>query len=67
MYSHYLSRDDFKKFKEMQKGVYSGIGMELIEDPNGGLICLPYPLSPASMAGIQEGDRLMAVDRIMVR
>lgn len=48
-------------------GSYGGIGsmIEFREDENYYL--LPYPNSPASNAGIQQHDRLIAVDNVLIQ
>jgi carboxyl-terminal processing protease len=48
------------------EGKFGGIGAELSRDADGNYVIFPFPDSPASRAGIQEGDRLLAVDGIEV-
>ncbi len=43
------------------EGGYGDIGAELLKDDEGYWILFPYPGSPAEAAGIQKGDRLLAV------
>lgn len=44
------------------EGRFGGIGARLDRDPQGFVIILPFPGSPAEEAGISEGERLLAVD-----
>lgn len=44
------------------QGSFGGIGAGLEVDPEGYLRLYPYPDSPASAAGMNPGDRLLAVD-----
>lgn len=53
--AHELESDDLH-------GEYGGIGVTLTKDEGGNLILVPFPNSPASQAGVLEGDRLEAVD-----
>ncbi|MCZ7544089.1 MAG: S41 family peptidase [Anaerolineae bacterium] len=43
-------------------GEYGGIGVELQRDSVGDYVLYPYPDGPAIAAGIEDGDRLLAVD-----
>jgi carboxyl-terminal processing protease len=43
-------------------GQYGGIGAFLELDSDGFFLLYPYPDSPALMAGVQDGDQLLAVD-----
>jgi len=43
-------------------GMFGGIGARLDRDPQGYIILLPFPDSPAAQAGINEGERLLEVD-----
>jgi len=48
------------------EGKYGGIGVRLERDPQGSLLLYPYPDSPALKAGLQEGDRLLQVEELLV-
>lgn len=48
------------------QGSYGGIGANLGNDSEGFWVLFPYPDSPAALAGIQEGDRLLAVEDLRV-
>lgn len=47
-------------------GSYGGIGARLEWDTDGNLLLYPYPGSAAQKAGIQDGDRLLAVDDLLI-
>ena len=48
------------------QGSYGGIGVQMSTDPDGYWVLFPFPDSPAQKAGVQEGDRLLAVDDLPV-
>lgn len=66
-FAAYMIADEFTKWKKSQGDLYVGIGMEIVKDPEGQVICLPYSGSPAAIAGIQTGDRLISIDGESVR
>lgn len=49
------------------QGSYGGIGIYLSRSQSGEIILTPYPGSPASRAGLLEGDTLIAVDDIQIK
>lgn len=48
------------------EGKFGGIGVQLGTDADGYHVIFPFPSSPASNAGIQEGDRLLFVDGVAI-
>ena len=48
-------------------GNFGGIGVKLGYHDEGIVILFPYPDSPAHLAGIQDGDRLLMVDDIKIK
>jgi carboxyl-terminal processing protease len=48
------------------EGRFGGIGVQITRDADGNVILLPFPESPASKAGVLEGDRLIAVDGLTI-
>jgi carboxyl-terminal processing protease len=48
------------------EGNFGGIGVELKRADNGDLLLFPYPDSPAALAGVQTGDKLLAVDGLEI-
>ena len=61
-YSVLLSPKELSSFNAQTNGHYAGIGMEIAEV--GGFIEVQrvFPHTPAEQAGVQEGDRIVAVD-----
>lgn len=47
-------------------GNFGGIGVQLGYSDEGFVILFPYPDSPAVLAGIRDGDRLLMVERIQI-
>lgn len=48
------------------EGSFGGIGADILQDSEGNFILYPYPESPAARAGIVDGDRLIAIDDIVL-
>jgi carboxyl-terminal processing protease len=48
------------------EGKFGGVGVQLQEDTLGYPVLLPLPDSPATLAGILEGDRLVKVDTLTI-
>ncbi len=44
------------------QGTFGGIGVRLVQQSDGAFLLYPFPEGPASLAGIQDGDMLVAVD-----
>ncbi|MGQ9908985.1 MAG: S41 family peptidase [Candidatus Flexifilum sp.] len=47
-------------------GTYGGIGVQIVRTEDGGLELYPFPDGPAAAAGVQNGDRLLAVNGMPV-
>ena len=47
-------------------GVYGGIGVLLTRNEQGEFILIPYDGSPARLAGVQDNDRLVAIEDMPV-
>ena len=61
-YSCYLTGNQLKDVYSQIDGNFVGIGIELKAENNTLLIVSVIPNSPASRAGIQDGDRILAVN-----
>ena len=65
-YSDFLTREEYRKFKQSQDDSYVGVGMEIKKTQDGRILCVPYPGGPAAEAGISVGDELKKIDGISV-
>ena len=63
-YSAFLTREEYKKFTEINEQSYAGVGLEIMKRRDGNVICYPLANGPAASAGIRAGDRLIAIDGI---
>jgi len=62
-HSAYLERQDAQAFDESSSGAYDGIGVEVLEQPDGSVkIISPIDDTPAQRAGLKSGDVIIAVD-----
>jgi carboxyl-terminal processing protease len=61
-YSAYLTSDQLKDVYQQIEGNFVGLGVELKADNGALLIVHVIPGSPAQRAGIQDNDRITAVD-----
>jgi carboxyl-terminal processing protease len=61
-YSVLLTQDRYKRLREMTSGRYAGVGIEI--DLRDGFVTVIAPLAgtPADSAGIQPGDRIVAIN-----
>jgi carboxyl-terminal processing protease len=66
-FAAYMIADEFTKWKKSQGDQYVGIGMEIVKDVEGQVICLPYKDSPAEKAGIRTGDHIISIEGEPVR
>jgi carboxyl-terminal processing protease len=66
VFSDYLTREEYLRFKELQAEDYVGIGMEIQKDRDGRILCFPYPRSPSEQAGISVGDQLQSIDGVAI-
>lgn len=67
-YSELLSPEDLAAFSRNTVGRYAGVGMSL-SPPVAGYVIVErvFPNSPAESRGVQEGDRIVAIDTFQVR
>ena len=62
-HSAYLEKRDAQSFDEDTSGAYDGIGVEVLEQPDGTVkVIAPIDDTPAQRAGIKSGDVIIAVD-----
>ncbi len=61
-YSAFLTPDQLRDVYSQIEGNFVGLGVELKADNGALLIVRVIPGSPAEAAGIQDGDRIVAVD-----
>jgi carboxyl-terminal processing protease len=61
-YAQYLRPEDFQEFRESTTGNYGGLGIRI--DVRDGWITIIAPIvdTPAEKAGLETGDRIVAVD-----
>src|SRR5881409_2022591 len=61
-YSVFLKRDDFRALSEATTGNYGGLGIQIDVRDGWITVVAPLPETPAERAGIQTGDRIIALD-----
>lgn len=66
-HSEYLTPEDFKIFESDTKGEFGGVGVEVDLRNDAVIVIAPIEGSPAERAGVQSGDRIVAIDGEPVR
>jgi carboxyl-terminal processing protease len=61
-FSHYLDPKSFRRFLDQSRGQFSGVGMEVAQDPRGLRVTRVFPRSPAAKVGIGPGTVVVAVE-----
>jgi carboxyl-terminal processing protease len=62
-HSAYLVRSDAQAFDEDSNGAYDGIGVEVLQQPDGTILVIaPIDDTPAARAGVKPGDLIIAID-----
>lgn len=61
-YSSFLPEQRMRRLAEQMNGEYVGVGMQLGERDGWATVIEPIPGGPAERAGIQAGDRVVAVE-----
>ena len=66
-YSAYDDYDTWQKLQEFGEPDYTGVGVTVIEGREQDFVCDPIRGGPAERAGVDEGDRLIAMNERPVR
>lgn len=61
-YTEYYTSDDQEELSKLTTGEYAGIGSYLMERDGSTFISAPYENSPAALAGLKPGDKILRVD-----
>ncbi|QYK01381.1 S41 family peptidase [Shewanella psychrotolerans] len=61
-YSNFLDKDAFSDLRNANSGEYFGFGIEIATLDDKVTIISPFPHSPAAVAGILPGDRIIKVN-----
>lgn len=61
-YTEFFSAADQERVTEMSTGEYGGIGSYIMSHDGGTYISGPYEGSPAAIAGLRSGDRIIRID-----
>jgi carboxyl-terminal processing protease len=64
--SSILNVSDYENFRIQTEGDYGGVGLEIVSRDDYITVVSPLPGGPARRAGIQTGDRLVAVDGLSI-
>ncbi|MFT5790122.1 MAG: carboxyl-terminal processing protease [Shewanella sp.] len=62
-YSSFLDKQAFANIKESNDGEYYGFGVEIATDNDQITIVTPFPKSPAELAGIRAGDKVIKLNQ----
>lgn len=63
-YTEYFSSDDAENLGRMTTGEYGGIGSYILQRDSFVYISGPYEGSPAALAGLRPGDRIVRIDTV---
>ncbi|MEW5853954.1 MAG: S41 family peptidase [Myxococcota bacterium] len=58
----FMPPEEFKKLKEDTAGEFGGLGLEIEEKDGAIVVVAPIEGAPAARAGMEAGDKLLAVD-----
>src|SRR6185312_14220885 len=61
-FSKYIDPKEYRAFQESTNGAFEGVGLNVEEVPQGLRVLTVFDGGPADQAGIEEGDRIVAVD-----
>jgi carboxyl-terminal processing protease len=65
-YTEYIPEKDMGELQLITTGEYAGIGAYIRQRDEGVIIVEPFEESPAALAGLKAGDRILAIDTINV-
>ncbi|MGH1336624.1 MAG: S41 family peptidase [Aureispira sp.] len=65
-YTTYIPADEVAQFTSTITGRYGGLGVSVIQGPKHIIISLPYEGGPGQLAGLEVGDKLVAIDGVNV-
>ncbi|PKG59175.1 S41 family peptidase [Shewanella sp. Choline-02u-19] len=65
-YSSFLDKQAFANIQDSNDGEYYGFGVEIATDNDQITIVTPFPQSPAELAGIMPGDRVIKLNQQLV-
>lgn len=63
-YSDFIDPYEYARFREENEGQYVGIGFVVYNEGPPVTVLYPFENSPAKAAGLQPGDRIIAVDGV---
>jgi carboxyl-terminal processing protease len=66
-YTVYLAPDRLRRLSESTSGTYGGVGIQIDVRDGWIVVVTPLPGTPAEKAGIQFGDRVVAIDGKVTR
>jgi carboxyl-terminal processing protease len=61
-HSQYLDADEYEEIRISTSGAYSGVGIEVSTVDDTIVVIAPIDDTPAQRAGIQSGDKIVAID-----
>ena len=65
-HSEYLDANEYRDIRISTTGSYAGVGIEVAEVDDALRIISPIAGSPAARAGLQSGDKLVAIDGVTI-
>lgn len=65
-YSAFLDKAEYEDVRDTSAGAYTGVGIEVAVDGGAVKVVAPIDDSPAARAGIQTGDKILAIDDLPV-
>jgi carboxyl-terminal processing protease len=66
-FSNYFTPKEYKHFQDVSNSEFSGIGIEVQQDPKGLRIARVFDNSPAKREHLQVGDRITAVGKTSLK